>query len=202
MTIVARLSTFRGQRPRHWPFELGKALLVRVTGLGDRPWMNLETIRWLAGHLDGTDSVLEIGSGLSTIWLAERCSKVLSLETNAEWAKFVIQRLGSKGLGNATVEFCSPDLLLTRIAKERERSFDLVIVDSLDSEAMTRVDCASLASNLVKPLGTLLLDDSHRENYWDVDRILAAWGSVRLVGFLTIPLRASEATAYTRPEAD
>src|SRR5437762_1024483 len=46
------------------------------------------------------DVVLDMGTGGSTVFFAQRCKHVIAIETDPEWAKRVQEKLDSLGLTN------------------------------------------------------------------------------------------------------
>ena len=55
------------------------------------PWIVVESAEKLNEELKETDIVLEFGSGGSTIFFAERCKLVKSVETSKDWYDTVLQ---------------------------------------------------------------------------------------------------------------
>ena len=55
----------------------------------DNPWLTQDAINIIGSLLLPGDSILEFGSGRSTVWFAKRTAKVISIENNADWFKVV-----------------------------------------------------------------------------------------------------------------
>ena len=51
----------------------------------ESPWIVPESAIFLAGLLDGSESVFDVGMGASTLFYARRCNKVFGIETNREF---------------------------------------------------------------------------------------------------------------------
>lgn len=141
------------------------------------PWLThpaLEVIsKW---NLDGL-SVLEYGAGLSTLWWADKCSDVTSIEANYEWALKVYHNAlsnGYKGIGEIKHESTYFPLknggkrihLVYRQCNEGDQSKieyycglpvgfspDIVVVDGI-----LRYECILKALTLPRPL-TLIIDN-------------------------------------------
>lgn len=64
------------------------------------PWMVPSAIYELDVLLTKKDYVLELGSGGSTIFFAQRCHAVISVETNDEWFEIVKNEIQKKILSN------------------------------------------------------------------------------------------------------
>lgn len=160
-----------------------------------RPWIVPRAVDWLDEYLERSYKVLELGAGYSTRWLAERAS-VLSLETDRGW----YEKIHASLVTNAVhVEYVEPQDLLERVRRLPNDEFDLVYVDTNEGSGVTRVDCVSAASGKVKPGGALLLDDSDRAAYRNVDRVLRDWDVMRFVGPKPRPLMTVETTVFRRP---
>src|SRR3984885_13537361 len=48
------------------------------------PWLSFSAVDYLEEPIPGR-RVFEFGSGMSTLWFAERCREVVSVESNPEW---------------------------------------------------------------------------------------------------------------------
>lgn len=132
---------------------------------GTVPRLNLDTISYLKKVLNDQKSVLEIGSGSSTIWLAKRARKVVSVEHEKTWYEAVKEKLGKESLNNVRQIFNSDyykDRVLTELVQGEE--FDVVFVDGADYTG-ARVNCIKQASMFVKPGGIIIIDDSERRAY-------------------------------------
>lgn len=108
-----------------------------------------------AGYLEevvagGVDSVLEWGSGASTVWLMQRGCRVTSLETDARWAGLVRSHAGDA----ADVHLADRSSYFPPL-----EGYTMVIIDG-----SWRTDCIRhvLASGF---RGVVVLDDSHRQEY-------------------------------------
>jgi hypothetical protein len=115
------------------------------------PMMSYGLIEYLMGQdLTGFD-VLELGGGFSTAFWSARVRSVLTLETDADWAR----TLAGDKLANVEIRATTPqriDADMTALG----RSFDAIIVDA----SASRYRCAKAALALLKPGGFILLDNS------------------------------------------
>src|SRR4051812_36291732 len=66
----------------------------------ERPWIVPASIGWLRRRIRSDWSVLELGAGRSTPWLAHRAGRVLSLEDNEFWHGWVRDRVTEASLAN------------------------------------------------------------------------------------------------------
>ncbi len=122
--------------------------------------------RYLSTNNQAT--VFEWGSGISTIWYAQRVRALISIEHHEEWFLKVSGWLQEINSINVDLQYLSPDKdgsfqKYTRsILQYEDNFFDLVAVDGRN-----RVECVRMAVAKVKLGGYLILDDSHRSRYQD-----------------------------------
>ncbi|MCF8469393.1 MAG: class I SAM-dependent methyltransferase [Parvibaculum sp.] len=129
------------------------------------PWFTPPAVEILESWIKPTDTVLEYGSGRSTVWLAKHAQKVVSVEQSPEWFQIVKDRLVAAGVESKV------DLrLISDVDAMEEYSgvarafadahFDIVIVDG-----HFRRECIIASRAKVKPGGMLIYDDSqvHRD---------------------------------------
>lgn len=64
------------------------------------PWIVVESAEKLNEVIKSNDIVIEMGMGGSTIFFAERCLHITSVETSESWYKSVESRVSEKGLTN------------------------------------------------------------------------------------------------------
>ena len=154
------------------------------------PWMTYKATRWLDRYLERDMSVFEYGSGGSTIFLARRVRRVVSVEHDATWHGQVAETLEREGIGvdeyllrepqkappdrpaehrwdlytstDRDYAGCVFDDYVKSIDSFPDASFDLVIVDG-----RARSSCVHHGLPKVRPGGWLLLDDSNRPDYAD-----------------------------------
>lgn len=122
---------------------------------------------FLFSHLNNEMSVLEWGSGGSTVAIANRVKEIYSVEHDVNWYRkmlrvipknvnyyFIKQNKDSKGDG--TFEEYKDYI---NIAKSFDKNFDLIFIDG-----RARVECAKVAVNLLKPEGLILIHDIFNPN--------------------------------------
>lgn len=133
--------------------------------------------------------VFEYGSGVSTVYFAQRASSVVSIEHEPTWRKRVKRQLEGRKLSNVSYHLvqptfdqaydrarvadplaCVPDddrylgqtfrSYASSVEAYPDEHFDLVVVDG-----RARPSCIMHARSKVRPGGTLLLDQSARRYY-------------------------------------
>jgi predicted O-methyltransferase YrrM len=165
----------------------------------ERPWIVPASIGWLRRRIRSDWSVLELGSGRSTVWFARRAGTVISFEDNEHWHPRTRARLEETGLSNVDLRLRPVEDLPREVAELPDASFDLVVVDFLEAPAVTRVDCVKPAMKKVRPGGYLLLDDSDRPGYMPAYELLGGWRERRFSGIKDEWPEACETAIFRRP---
>lgn len=125
------------------------------------PWLSFDARKRLEAKLASAPcSVLEFGSGMSTIWFAKRANVVVSIEHDPSWFADV-QRLLADVSRGATLEYelrPTNDEYVKARAAARE-AFDIVLVDG-------RWRAETLENHLraAKPNGMIYLDNADAES--------------------------------------
>jgi len=170
------------------------------------PWMTYRCIAFLEKIVMKDWKIFEYGSGGSTLFFAERCGELVSVEHDAEWGKAVHDAV-VKGKFDAVdhqviesvkasipagadpsnpADFissdknyigCSFEDYARAIDRFPDDYFDLVIVDG-----RARPSCLTQAKSKVKPGGRLLLDNAERVHYQPAQRSLGSLWSVKKFG--------------------
>ena len=165
----------------------------------ERPWIVPAAIGFLRRRIRSDWSVLELGAGRSTVWLANRAGPITSFEDNEFWVEQTRERLAELGLENVDLRVGPVEELPVRIGELPDESFDLVVVDFLEAPAVTRVDVLRPALRKVRPGGLLLLDDSDRPGYAEAFELLRDWPFRKFVGVKDGWPEACETGIFRRP---
>jgi predicted O-methyltransferase YrrM len=174
-------------------------LRARTGRTPERPWIAPAAIGWLRRRIRSDWSILELGAGRSTMWLARRAGRVVSFEDNEFWAVHTRSRLAGLGLGNVDLRVGPIEELSDRVGALSDSSFDLVVVDFLEAPSVTRIDVLKPAMKKVKPGGLLLLDDSDRPGYAEAFELLDGWRFRKFVGVKDQWPEACETGIFRRP---
>ena len=119
------------------------------------PWFTLPTIDFLNKKLHKEITVLEYGSGNSTLYLCHRCESVTTIEDNTEWYNYVKSNIPSNGtIINSDISQYSKQI------KTITANPDLVIIDG-----KVREDCIREIRNNQHNPSIIILDDSERTAY-------------------------------------
>ena len=124
------------------------------------PWMNYPLVEFLNTRLNPEQTVFEYGSGLSTIYFAERVKEITSVEHNKEWFDKTRLLIGERK--NAAVVFFElnedyPDAIRLSGAGKK---YDIVVIDG-----KMRNNCIEKAVDFLTSQGVIILDDSDRIYY-------------------------------------
>jgi ubiquinone/menaquinone biosynthesis C-methylase UbiE len=200
-TRAGRFHTARGPMGLAGWLRYPAAWLRATSGrTPERPWIVPAAIGWLGRRIRPDWTVLELGSGRSTVWFARRAGRVISLEDNEHWYPRTRERLDAADLENVDLRLRPVEDFPREVASLPDDSFDLVVVDFLEAPAVSRLDALKPAMKTVAPGGYLLLDDSDRPGYADAFELLAGWHERRFVGVKDEWPEACETTIFRRPK--
>lgn len=131
--------------------------------------LNQSVLDFMASKINSDSFVLEFGSGYSSRWFADRCGRLLSIETDAKWANIVREDLvGSDCSYELFASATTPGVVqkLRRISNA-----DLVLVDSKEDY---RQLFSTLGWSVLKRGHWLVFDDAQRERHQKAVRWLSA----------------------------
>ncbi|MGH2957262.1 MAG: class I SAM-dependent methyltransferase [Solirubrobacterales bacterium] len=196
---AGRFHTARGPMPLSGWLRFPAAWLRGRSGrTPERPWIVPAAIGWLRRRIKGDWSVLELGAGRSTPWLARRAGRVVSFEDNELWLRRTAETLEREGL-EVDLRLMPVEAFVEAVAALPDAGFDLVILDFLESPQVTRVDVLRPARDKVRPGGLLLLDDSDRPGYAEAYELVAGWREHRFAGVKDGWPQVCETAVFRRP---
>ena len=183
------------------------------------PWMNFRLIRWLDAYLRPDMTVFEYGPGGSTIFMARRVRRVVSIEHDPLWFDRVQHFLADERITNCDVRLVlakkqpsvaaipygpssytsqTPharglnfEAYVRSIDEHPDHSFDLVIVDGY-----ARFSCVAHAVRKVRPGGYLLFDDSDWKKYREAVAYLDGHPRTDFVGVTPFQLNLRQTTIW------
>jgi len=175
----------RVSRNARYVFPWALSLVRRTDALTERmPWIVYSARDRIASSLRASSRVFEYGSGGSTLWFADRCFRVVSVEHNAAWCERIQRLLRDARSTNVDLRLvkpsarydgsiatryvsddpewsgCSFEPYVSVIEEYPDDFFDLVLVDG-----RARADCLEPGWTKLRVGGLLVLDDSDRERY-------------------------------------
>ena len=137
------------------PQSLWSVVLLKVFGYHQRvPWLGYRAVRHLDALIRPDWRVLEFGSGMSTLFFAQRCDRLISVESDPAWYAQMGRLFARSSVANVDYRLREADAYADH-PDLPDHSFDLVVVDGL---ARDRVSAVALRK--VKPGGYVLLDNS------------------------------------------
>jgi len=154
----------------------------------DYPCLPLSCTQYFDHILREDFEVFEQGSGGSTIWLAQRVKKVISVEHSPEWHEAISQALAQRGLHNVELLFIplKPQNWLNpwedyagAILKYRNATFDVIFIDGWDP---ARLPAVAYGVNKLKPSGYMIVDDTTWPMLQSIFSLLDGWDYVHLDG--------------------
>ena len=183
------------------------------------PWLPFGAIRFLERRLPRDAAIFEYGSGGSTLWLSRRWPGVTSVEHDPGWSQRVRDALSQARLRgtlllqerDTTVSTSDTRLdplfdyhsdvvpgsferYVKAIDDYADNHFDLVIVDG-----RCRRSCALHATSKIKAGGLLLLDDSSRDRYQAISRLLHTWKRMDFRGVRPFTAVIGQSSVWVRP---
>jgi predicted O-methyltransferase YrrM len=136
------------------------------------PWITYPAIDILGARVQRHHRVFEFGCGNSTLWWANRCESVHSVEHDEAWHR----KLQAQVPLNVRLEFMALeyDGQYSKAANQGP-PYDIIVVDGRD-----RVNCVRNAVEALTEQGVLVLDNSEREEYAAACELLVQRGFKRL----------------------
>jgi precorrin-6B methylase 2 len=158
------------------------------------PWMNYATVDFLNKRLKQDHDLFEWGSGFSTLYFADKCSTVTSIEYDKSWYELIKTQVPS----NAEIIYQAYGHPAYSEAINRgDKKYNLIVVDGRE-----RVKCFSNCFDHLKDDGVVILDDSSRDKYKDAYNIGKELGFKHLdiIGLKPRSHRVHQTTFFYRSE--
>jgi hypothetical protein len=193
---VSRFHSRRGVacRPNEL-LTLPSLLWARLSGRKmARPWMAPRAVEFLEQKLARNDVLLELGSGASTGWYAQRVGRVVSLQPNPDWARRVSSDRAHEKNAEVRVGAVG-DLFFSTLHEMRPT---VLIVDHSDEPNLSRPEAIRIAVHDAPWPRIIVLDDSDRVKYSPAAGLLDGWQKHQFTGFRDSPLRLTETTVFVR----
>lgn len=160
---------------------IGKRVNEEVFNLGV-PDMPTTVVDYLDSLINENWVLYEWGSGASTFWFAERCSKIISVEYLKVFYEYLLKVQQERMIPNTKMQFCyvppdsskNPNYIASHssakglsfrvfahhIDQYPDDTFDMIVIDG-----RVRNRCLQLAVPKVKSGGYIVYDDTEREAY-------------------------------------
>lgn len=170
-------------------------LIYRITGKRNLlPWWTWDAIQFVAGKLDSNDRTLEVGSGMSTIWLAKRCEHVDAIEQNTAWADEVKNIAVKLGVDNVSLHHGDEMTLISKLMESEQAPSEVAVVDG----SSDRLNIFKLILNKRPLFRIIIFDDTDRLEYRDAFLWASEKGykAYQFSGFKPQTLHACETTVF------
>lgn len=133
------------------------------------PWWSYGFIDFVIGRLNSEMSVLEFGSGGSTVWLSQRVKQVVSIENDLNWSKIVKSFIPENV---QIIETLTPEYLKKEDLPDQEQQFDVLIIDSLAH----RINCAKAGLPFLKLEGVVIWDNTDGSDWPEINKLMKSFG--------------------------
>jgi hypothetical protein len=156
------------------------------------PWLSPSAVRFLNQALSKEFTGLEFGSGISSLFIAPKVKKLISVEHNKEWFSMISKKFETLGITNVDYRFIAQNApeefqnqsfemeqkLNFKVRKDyvnyyitvnsiEDKSLDFLLVDG-----RARPECLYYALPKLKDKAIIILDNSEREHYKIVFELL------------------------------
>ena len=143
---------------RNGPRAIASWVLAKLGHRPVKPWISYDAQKTIEAFLGPTKRVLEFGSGMSTVWYAERAGEVVSIEDSKPWFELVQGIMCSRRVSNVRYHLAEgPGDYATIRPEDVGIGFDFVMIDGSAREA-----CAKVAISMTRPGGIIYLDNSDK----------------------------------------
>jgi hypothetical protein len=190
-------------RKQGWFRSVREKRSVDAKGL-PLPWLSYPAIEFIGERLNQSQVLYEYGCGGSTLWFAQRCKQIYSVEHHEQWRDEFSKRLPA----NAQIIFkplgCAVDYLNVAFTKTSSRNEysdsilssprpDVVVIDGIFRNA-----CAAAACEAVSESGVLIYDNTDFPETQEGIAYLRSrgWRQLRFVGMSPIFDKLSETSVF------
>ncbi|MCX3263645.1 signal recognition particle subunit FFH/SRP54 (srp54) [Pedobacter agri] len=122
------------------------------------PWIPFSAIKNLDKIIKPNWTILEVGAGMSTLWLSKKGGKVISIEADKNWFENLSRRIKSEGIKNIDLRYEWEAEKMSNFDEFPDLHFDLIYIDGGPREL-----CCLKAPPKVKKGGYIYLDNSDNE---------------------------------------
>jgi len=119
------------------------------------PWIPFSASQRLNEVIRPDWNILEIGAGMSTIWLAQRCNTLVSFEADLDWFNNLKNQIGQKAINNIDLRYEWKAEKMSNFDEFPDNYFNLIYIDGGPREL-----CCVNAISKIKQGGYIYLDNS------------------------------------------
>lgn len=124
-------------------------------GVAVRPWLSYAAVEKIAERLPPNAHALEVGAGMSTLWLAPRCARLLSIEADQGWFDRLGGLLKQAGHRHVTLEWRWRAEHMVDFDTIPEGTLDFILIDGGPRAMVLRAAFAKL-----RPGGCIYVDNT------------------------------------------
>ena len=151
------------------------------------PWMDQKEIDFVISNLDSNDTMVEWGSGGSTVLFSNYVNKYISIEHVEDWYKNVSNEITKYPLLDITYKHIEPDFPRTKPTQYREFKTYIEYPGSLDMkfdkvfiDGRARAQCAEFILPYLKKDSIVFIHDYFtRPQYHGVEKFYDVIGGVQ-----------------------
>lgn len=143
------------------------------------PWMNYPVVSFLKERITTDHSMFEFGSGYSTLFYANLCKSIISVEHDEKWLGEIKPELPE----NSKIILCPKDQdgeycrSAMKVSRMSEAPFDLIVIDGAD-----RTNCMKQSMQALSSRGVFILDDTDGKTFSEC-KIIAEKEGFRYINF-------------------
>lgn len=125
----------------------------------EMPWIPFSAISKLNTIIKSDWKVLEIGAGMSTLWLSNRAEKVISIEADLDWYNKLSTIISDRKISNIDLQYKWIGEDMADFSNFPDNYFDLIYIDGGPREW-----CCNSAKAKIKKGGYIYLDNSDNQS--------------------------------------
>ena len=179
---------------RGWDRSMNERRAVDAAG-NPIPWLSYTAIDFLSERLQKHFVVFEYGSGGSTLWLAQRVKKLISIEHDQQW----YEELREQVPGNVTYIYqkLRRGYAYCQRVRRYKTLYHVIFIDGRD-----RVRCAINSYRNLLPDGVIVWDNTDRRRYREGIHFLRAHGlsQLKLNGIGPVDPRDTQTSIFYRKD--
>lgn len=137
------------------------------------PWLNYSMIHFLKTRVPYGLTIFEYGAGHSTLWWSTRAKRLITVEHDREWYKYILGKIDKNNTELFHKELDYNGEYSKTINKYD--NIDIVFIDGRD-----RVNCAKQATKRINDTGVIIWDNTDRAEYNEGYEYLQEKGFKRL----------------------
>lgn len=202
------------KQPKYIPSWLYNNVTKKTPLITKLPWLSYSSIDFINNYIKNFHRVFEYGGGGSTLWFAERCKEIICTENSKYWGNMILDKyqknkhdfIAALKLNIIEVseqpkieEYSQAESYVNTIVEGAP--YDIILVDGIDGEdgqKNYRVECISKAKDYLNNEGIIILDDSWRNKYSAVPKILSDFARLEFWGLGPCRLGVTKTDIYIK----